>query len=54
MEPRISIITLGVNSLTRSYQFYVNGLGFTTSNKVAEGILFLKTTGCCLATPMTN
>jgi catechol 2,3-dioxygenase-like lactoylglutathione lyase family enzyme len=35
MEPRISIITLGVSDLTRSIRFYRDGLGFPT--KVEEG-----------------
>ena len=49
MEPRISIITLGVKSLTASYNFYHHGLGFATSGTPDDGILFFKTTGCCLA-----
>ncbi|UYZ84820.1 VOC family protein [Entomomonas sp. E2T0] len=49
MEPRISIITLGVQSLTESYNFYHHGLGFETSGTPKDGILFFKTTGCCLA-----
>ena len=31
MEPRISIITLGVDDLDRSLRFYRDGLGFETS-----------------------
>lgn len=49
MEPRISIITLGVKNMSIAYEFYTNGLGFTTSNKPEQGIIFLKTQGCCLA-----
>lgn len=33
MEPHISIISLGVKNLSIAYEFYTNGLGFTTSNK---------------------
>lgn len=49
MEPRISIITLGVQNLTDSYNFYHHGLGFETSGTPDDGILFFKTSGCCLA-----
>jgi len=31
MESRLSIITLGVQDLEQSYQFYHQGLGFPTS-----------------------
>ena len=49
MEPRISIITLGVRSLERSYNFYKTGLGFPTSMNPDEGIVFFRTSGVCLA-----
>ncbi|MCW8331993.1 VOC family protein [Photobacterium sp. SDRW27] len=48
MEPRISIITLGVSDLEKSYQFYTS-LGFPTSRKPESGIIFFKTNGVCLA-----
>ncbi len=48
MEPRISIITLGVSDLERSYEFYTS-LGFPTSRKPDSGIIFFKTGGVCLA-----
>ena len=48
MEPRISIITLGVTSLEKSYNFYTQ-LGFPTSKKPGDGIIFFKTGGVCLA-----
>ena len=48
MEPRISIITLGVVDLERSYQFYHQGLGFESSRKADEEIVFFKTQGTCL------
>ncbi|NVD08788.1 VOC family protein [Vibrio sp. JPW-9-11-11] len=48
MQPRISIITLGVSDLERSYQFYTQ-LGFPTSRKPDEGIVFFNTGGVCLA-----
>lgn len=49
MEPRISIITLGVHHLERSYRFYHDGLGFPTSSSPSDPIVFFKTTGVCLA-----
>lgn len=48
MEPRISIITLGVKNLDVSYKFYHEGLGFPTTRKVDEGIIFFQTSGACL------
>lgn len=49
MEPRISIITLGVTDLVRSFEFYHAGLGFPTSKTPESGIIFFKTNGVCLA-----
>ncbi|MBN2321893.1 MAG: VOC family protein [Acidobacteria bacterium] len=49
MEPRISIITLGVSDLARSYRFYHEGLGMPTSRKPESGIIFFQTGGACLA-----
>lgn len=49
MESRISIITLGVSDLEVSYKFYHEGLGFPTTRKPDEGIIFFQTSGVCLA-----
>ena len=49
MEARISIITLGVKDLARSYRFYHDGLGFPTQGKLGDGILFFQTAGTRLA-----
>lgn len=49
MEPRISIITLGVDNLERSLRFYRDGLGFPTTRDAKEGIVFFQTHGVCLA-----
>lgn len=49
MEPRISIITLGVSDLEKSYRFYHEGLGFPTTRKPDQGIIFFQTSGVCLA-----
>lgn len=49
MDERISIITLGVQDLERSYRFYHEGLGFSTKSKVEDGIIFFQTSGTRLA-----
>ncbi|GLY90903.1 VOC family protein [Actinoallomurus iriomotensis] len=49
MEPRISLITLGVTDLSRSYGFYKDGLGFPTTRTPADGIVFFQTTGVTVA-----
>lgn len=49
VEPRISIITLGVSDMARSYNFYHDGLGFPTSGGPNDPIVFFKTSGACLA-----
>lgn len=40
MEPRISLITLGVTDLPRAIHFYRNGLGFPTTAKDDEPVAF--------------
>lgn len=45
MEPRISIICLGVADLDRSVRFYRDGLGFPTNYKAGEQIAFFSTNG---------
>ena len=49
MEPRISIVTLGVQDLQRSYEFYHRGLGFPTTRDPDQGIIFFRMQGVCLA-----
>jgi hypothetical protein len=49
MDPRISIVTLGVRDLQRSYEFYHRGLGFPTTRIPEQGIIFFQTGGTCLA-----
>ncbi len=49
MEPRISLITLGVEDLERSLSFYRDGLGLPTTWSVEKGVIFFKTSGTCLA-----
>jgi catechol 2,3-dioxygenase-like lactoylglutathione lyase family enzyme len=49
MEPRISLITLGVKDLKRSLQFYRDGLGFPTTRNEDQGIIFFQMSGTVLA-----
>jgi catechol 2,3-dioxygenase-like lactoylglutathione lyase family enzyme len=49
MEPRVSLITLGVADLARSFRFYRDGLGLPTTRKPEDGIVFFKTSGVTLA-----
>jgi uncharacterized protein len=49
MEPRISLITLGVRDLDRSLRFYRDGLGLPTTWSPDKGVIFFKTTGTVLA-----
>jgi catechol 2,3-dioxygenase-like lactoylglutathione lyase family enzyme len=50
MEPRISLITLGVDDLARSVAFYRDGLGFPLSTASMEGVVaFFRTGGVVLA-----
>ena len=50
MEPRISIITLGVSDLPRSVQFYRDGLGLPLrDDEDTESIAFFQTSGTWLA-----
>ena len=49
MEPRISIITLGVADLERAYRFYHHGLGLPTTREPESSIIFFQTRGTCLA-----
>ncbi len=49
MDPRISIITLGVKDLERSLRFYRDGLGLPTTRSAEAGIIFFQTSGVCLA-----
>ena len=49
MEPRISIVTLGVADLPRSVQFYRDGLGLSLYDENTESIAFFRNTGTWLA-----
>ena len=49
MEPRISLITLGVQDLDRSLRFYRDGLGLPTTWNPEQGVIFFQTAGTRLA-----
>ena len=49
MEPRISIVTLGVADLQRSIRFYERGLGWTRSAAGSDQIAFFPMRGAVLA-----
>ena len=42
MEPRISIVTLGVSDLARSVEFYRDGLGLVLYDENTESIAFFQ------------
>jgi len=44
MEPRLSILTLGVRNFPASFRFYRDGLGFQTKAKETDGIAWFATT----------
>lgn len=49
MEPRISIITLGVGDLERSRRFYEEGLGLPRRQVGSDGVVFLELKGMLLS-----
>ena len=49
MEPRISIVTLGVSDLARSVEFYRDGLGLVLYDENTESIAFFQNKGTWLA-----
>jgi catechol 2,3-dioxygenase-like lactoylglutathione lyase family enzyme len=49
MEPRISLITLGVADLQRSLRFYRDGLGLPTTWDGSKGVVFFQTRGAAVS-----
>jgi uncharacterized protein len=49
MQPRLNIVTLGVQDLSRSLQFYRDGLGWNPSSASQEEIAFFQLGGLVLA-----
>ena len=49
MEPRVSLITLGVGDLERAVTFYRDGLGWPKSEVGGDEVAFFKTGGVVMA-----
>ena len=49
MEPRVSLITLGVSDLKRAVAFYRDGLGWPKSDAGGDEVAFFKTGGVVIA-----
>ena len=49
MDPRISLITLGVRDLVPSVRFYRDGLGWPLSSMSTDEVAFFRTGGTVLA-----
>ena len=49
MEPRVSLVTLGVSDLKRSVGFYRDGLGWPKSSVGGDEVAFFKTGGVVIA-----
>ena len=49
MEPRVSLLTLGVSDLERAVAFYRDGLGWPKSEVGGEEVAFFKTAGVVIA-----
>jgi uncharacterized protein len=49
VEPRVSLITLGVSDLERAIAFYREGLGWPESNTGGDEVAFFKTGGVVIA-----
>ncbi|MDB6035286.1 MAG: Glyoxalase/bleomycin resistance protein/dioxygenase [Verrucomicrobiales bacterium] len=49
MEPRITLITIGVTDLPRAVRFYRDGLGWPTTYKSGDPVAFFNTAGTRLS-----
>jgi len=49
VEPRVSLLTLGVSDLERAVAFYRDGLGWPISEVGGEEVAFFKTAGVVIA-----
>lgn len=49
LQPRLSIVTLGIQSLDRARRFYVDGLGWPLAPHSSESIAFVQMPGMMLA-----
>src|SRR5918997_3685112 len=49
VEPRVSLLTLGVSDLERAVAFYRDGLGWPKSDAGGDEVAFFKTNGVVIA-----
>lgn len=49
MRPAVSLITLGVADLETSLKFYRDGLGWSTTSTVKDGVIFIQLQNLVLA-----
>ncbi len=49
MEPRITLLTIGVSDLPRAVRFYRDGLGLPTTYKDGDPVAFFNTSGTRLS-----
>lgn len=49
MEPRVTLITIGVSDLPRAVRFYRDGLGWPTTHKDGDPVAFFNTAGTRLS-----
>ncbi|MCC7432791.1 VOC family protein [Candidatus Peregrinibacteria bacterium] len=49
MQPKVTVITLGVSDLTHSVKFYRDQLGWPTEHKPEDGVAFFQMNGLVLS-----
>lgn len=49
MEPRVSLVTLGVADIKVARKFYEEGLGWPVSTASNDSVVFIKTTGAVIS-----
>lgn len=49
MQQRLTVVTLGVDSLRRSKKFYLDGLGWNEVDQESDDIVFIQMAGMVLA-----
>jgi uncharacterized protein len=49
VEPRVSLLTLGVSDLEQAVAFYRGGLGWPKANTGGDEVAFFKTSGVVIA-----
>jgi hypothetical protein len=49
MEPRLTVVTLGVSDIARARRFYADGLGWKPSSASSEHVVFFSLNGIVLS-----